>query len=544
MNKDQYIRVSAMEKQPNGIPNTAGHNNDTTRHGSRRRHFLFKLKRMLSNNLLLFLTIAGVFIGFGSGFAIRETHPTEDALMWIGLPGQLYLRLLKMMIVPLIACSVVGGAAALDPKSNGKISLIALIFVLITNGLGSALGIGAAVLFKPGKTEIMRDENQIQGNMQTTDILADLIRNIIPDNLFEATFSQTQTKYRTTEKIIEDNSTGTILNRTVIETTKYLGKMGNPNIIGLIFACTLLGIAAANLKEKGKSFLDFIQSTSETVLLVVRWFMWTTPIGVISLIAVSIASIDDVQSVFAQLGMFIITVTVGIAIQQIIIMPAILFVFGKKNPFTYMISIARPWFIAFAATSTAVAIPEMLIACEEKNKIDKRIARFVVPFSVTISCNGSALYIAAATTFLANLSGIPLTFGDILLIWLLVTIAAMAIPSVPSASIMTTLMILTAMNIPADDIALLLAIEWYLDRIRSTSSVVSHTFCAAVVYNLCKSDLDKLDEKLQADMTRNETAVTMVDDTGSNDDSINELSQLKINGTAMENIDNLSESRI
>lgn len=456
---------------------------------------LYKIKKWMLDNLLLVLTLVGVILGFVVGFGFREAHPSEDALMWIGLPGQLYLRLLKMMIVPLIACSVVCGAAALDPKANGKISLIAFIFIISTNGLGSAIGMGATLMFGAGKESAREVTNNVEGDMQTQDILADLIRNVIPENLFHATFAQTQTKYKGDEIEVERNTT----NGTIIETqkkvTKYLGTMGNPNIIGLIFACTLLGLAAANIQEKGKLFLAFVQSVSDTVITVVRWFMWTTPVGVISLIAVSIASIENVERIFSQLGMFIAAITVGILVQQLIVQSGIYFAFTRKNPYKFLFTIAKPWMIAFASTSTAVAIPEMLTACENKNKIDKRVARFTIPFSVTISCNGSALYIAGATVFVGHLAGFPLTAGDYLLIWLLVTVAAMAIPSVPSASIMTTIMILTSMNIPVEDIALLLAVEWYLDRIRSTSSVVGHTVCTAVVYKLCKNDLDDLDNR-------------------------------------------------
>ncbi|WAR28105.1 EAA2-like protein [Mya arenaria] len=421
----------------------------------------------LMDNLLLFTTLFGVIFGFVLGFAVRPSHPSEEALMWIG-------------------------AAALDPKANGKISLIALVFIISTNALGSAMGIGSVYMFNPGKGEERHADTNIEGNMQTGDILADLIRNIIPDNLFEATFAQTQTKYKIETRLVEVNTTDGIKNETMKTTKRYLGKMDNANII-----------------------------VSDTVIVVVRWFM-TTPVGVISLIGVSIASIDSVQDVFAQLGLFIAAITVGIAVQQLVVMCAIFFVFTRQNPYKFLLSIARPWMIAFAATSTAVAIPEMIAACEGKNNIDKRVARFVIPFSVTISCNGSAMYIAGATCFVANLTGTPLNIADGLLIWLLVTISAMAIPSVPSASIMTTIMVLSSMNIPAEDIALLLAIEWYLDRLRSTSSVVSHTICTAVVYSLCKGDLDKIDEKHH--MPRNETDVTIVIDNSAMDDDI------KLNG--------------
>ncbi|KAL4220033.1 Excitatory amino acid transporter 2 [Mactra antiquata] len=490
-----------------------------------------RLKNIFMENLLLFTTIFGVAFGFIVGFAVREAHPSENAKMWIGLPGQLYLRLLKMMIVPLIACSVICGAASLDPKANGKISLIAFIFIISTNALGSALGIGSVYMFNAGKGEIGQHESDVEGTMHAQDIFADLIRNVIPDNLFEATFSQTQTNYKIvqTQVAINNNSTdvdNNVTMATVPKEKKYLSKGGNANIIGLIFACTLLGLASSSLKSKGKPFLDLIQSISDIVIAVVRWCMWTTPIGVVSLIAVSVAGIGNIEDVFAHLGLFIAAITVGILLQQLLFMSAIFFGITRKNPYKYLLSIMKPWMIGFASTSTAVAIPEMMSACEDKNRIDKRISRFVIPFSVTISCNGSALYIAGATVFVANLAGVPLTLGDILMIWIMVTVAAMAIPSVPSASIMTTVMVLTSMNIPVDDIALLLAIEWYLDRIRTTSSVVSHTFCTAVVYSLCKKDLEIVDNERK--LHRNSTGITIID--GDDDVEINVKNGNIVNG--------------
>ena len=109
MTKDQYIIAPTTDKEALAIENENMYISDKERNPSKCKRFGSKLKGVVTNNLLLFSTIAGVLVGFGLGFAIRETEPTEDTLMWVGLPGQLYLRLLKMMIVPLIACSVICG---------------------------------------------------------------------------------------------------------------------------------------------------------------------------------------------------------------------------------------------------------------------------------------------------------------------------------------------------------------------------------------------------------------------------------------------------
>ncbi|KAL4219748.1 hypothetical protein ACF0H5_020162 [Mactra antiquata] len=452
--------------------------------------------KVLRRNLLLFLTLVGAFLGVGIGFAVRTTQPSNNALMWLGMPGKLYLRLLKMMIVPLIVSSVITGTASLDPKSNGKISLISTLFIFFTNTVGSVLGVLSFLVFKPGvagdNTEFLRTGAQKQ--VQTEDIFADLLRNILPDNLFEATFRQTQTQYKYG---IVNNTGPSNMSLEIIE--KIVSKTDGPNLLGLIFACTLIGIASSSLGEKGKPLIVLFEAATRTVIVIIRWFLWTTPIGVLSLILVAIAAIPEVSSIFHNLGFFIIAVITALVIQQLLVMPLIMFLFTRKNPYRLLIGITKPWLIAFAAASTAVAIPEMLNACEHTLKLDKRIARFVIPFSVTLSANGSAVFIACSCLFISNISGFPPNIGTILMVGVLAAVSSLAIPSVPSASIVTIIMILTSLNIPVDSIALLLAVEFILDRLRSTSSVVSHTMCVSVTNHACKNNL-KIEQTSDVEM--------------------------------------------
>lgn len=449
-----------------------------------------KIGLALRENLLLIMTLIGVVLGVGLGFAIRQADPSANSLMWLGLPGKLYLRLLKMMIVPLIVSSVTTGTASLDPKANGKISMVSFVFIFLTNMVGAILGILSYVAFKPGVGSSMSGitiESSKPAVVDTQDVFADLLRNIIPDNLFEATFRQTITEYEYGTRIIQNaNTTNNVTIKNVI---KYLGKTDGPNLLGLIFACTLIGIAAASLKEKGKTIIDLLESISQTVIVIIRWFLWTTPIGVLSLILVAIADIPDISVLLRDLGMFIAAVTVAITTQQLIVLPLILFVTTRRNPYRFLFNISRPWLISFASASTAVAIPEMFRACEASLRIDKRIVRFVIPFSVTLSANGSAVFIACSSLFIASISGVVPTVATILVIGCLTTVSSLAIPSVPSASIVTIVMILTSLNIPTEAVALLFTTEFFLDRIRSTSSVVSHTMCAAVTHHMCANKL-------------------------------------------------------
>ncbi|XP_071086533.1 excitatory amino acid transporter 2-like [Haliotis cracherodii] len=161
------------------------------------------------------------------------------------------------------------------------------------------------------------------------------------------------------------------------------------------------------------------------------------PLGIGSLIAVSVAGVSNITGTFSQLGMFVVAATVGILFHPFIVMPAIF---------------------------------------------------------VTLNADGSALYITSAALFIAKLDGVEVTTGVVAIIGVLTAVAAMAIPSVPSSSIVTLVIILTSANIPVDHIALLFAVEWFLDRIRTPTNIVSHTFNAAVTYLFCKADLRALDE--------------------------------------------------
>lgn len=452
--------------------------------------------KYLKENAVLLLTLVGVVFGFAIGFGVRELKPSADALMWIGMPGELFLRMLNLMVVPLVIGSVISGTASLDPKSNGKISLVAFTWITCTNTLACILALILAVTIKPGEGSGGSDSEERASPFETQDIFADLFRNIVPNNIVEVAFKKAQTQYSSnTVNVARNLTNGTTIIEAVTTTSKSNAKADSVNVLGMIFVASILGIAAHRLGKKAEIFVQFFSAATEIVILVLRRFFWTSPVGVASLIAKSIAGIDDVADSFSKLGMFVVVVVVGIVIFQLGVLSLLLFAFTRRNPFKFHLSILRPYFIGFAATSTAVALPEMLYCCEVKNKIDSRVTRFTVPFSVTLSANGSAVFIVSAAIFIAQYIGHPLAAGDVVVIGILSAVSAMALPSVPSSSIVTLVIILAAVNIPSGQIALLFAVEWFLDRIRTGTNVVSHCYCAAVTYQIAKNDLERRDKE-------------------------------------------------
>ncbi|KAK7098760.1 excitatory amino acid transporter-like [Littorina saxatilis] len=446
-------------------------------------------------NLLVILTVVGVIVGFIVGFGIRTLQPSQDAVIWIGLPGEVYMRMLKMMILPLIICSVITGTASLDPKCNGKVSAVALTYLMATNCISCVVAIAMAFAIKPGlgveQTEV---SEKVSGQvMETSDIFVDLIRNLFPDNVVSACFEKALTKYSQVESHTVTNVSGQLVNQTVITKVKGVGTAPATNVLGLVLCCMVFGMATTAVGPAGRPFFAFFNSANEVIMRILRWFVWTTPVGVASLIAVALLGTGDLGKAVRSLGMFAVTVTSSLAAYQFLVVPLYFFALTRQNPFTLLLTLGRPWMVSFAAASSAIAIPETLHSLEHVNHVDRRITRFVVPFAASINRDGSSIFIAVSCIFIAQLSGMDLNAAKIVLLWVLTTVISVAIPSVPSAGVVSVLINLTALNIPADSIGLLFAMEWILDRLRSASNMLSHAYCAVTTYVLCKGSLPPLD---------------------------------------------------
>ncbi|KAL5007178.1 hypothetical protein ScPMuIL_015984 [Solemya velum] len=422
--------------------------------------------QVFKNNLLVSLTVFGVILGFVVGFGVRTTHPSQDVLIWTGLCGEVYMRMVKMMVLPLIISSVITGTASLDPKSNGRISVTSLSIILVCNTVPCLLGAILAVIINPGVGVGEFDAKETERpQIDTQDIFTDLIRNLLPDNIVTACFQKTVTVYEqdikkrdAVEAINGTNSTAAV----VQSSTKGIGTANGANLLGLIIMCTLFGIAIGALGEVAKPMFQFFRATGEVILRVLRWLVWFTPLGVASLIAKVIAGTSDLEETFRKLGIYIMTIVVGLVIMVFIIIPVIYFIAIRTNPFRILLSSTRSVMITLATTSTAIAMPETLRILENEHGVDRRVSRFAVPLSVALMRGGSTLYITVSCLFIIQLVGQSLTAGNVLLVIVLTAMSSVAIPSVPSASLVTVIILLTSLNVPADTVGLLLAVEWFL----------------------------------------------------------------------------------
>merc|ERR1719273_2677851 len=189
-----------------------------------------------------------------------------------------------------------------------------------------------------------------------------------------------------------------------------------------------------------------------------------------------------------------VTVCGGIFLYQFTFLQAIYFVIVRKNPFKFWCELFQAWMTSFATASTATALP-INLQCLEKAGVDRRIGKFVLPIGATVNMDGTALFVTVASIFIAQMNGIDLDAGQLVTVVLTSTAASIASASVPSAALVLMLIVLTAIDAPYQDVSLLWAIDWFVDRCRTTNNMLGDAYGAAVVEALSKKELEAMDEE-------------------------------------------------
>lgn len=251
----------------------------------------------------------------------------------------------------------------------------------------------------------------------------------------------------------------------------------------------------------------------------VTGIMWFSPVGIGSVICAKILGVANLANVMSQLAMFIATVCTGIFLYQFIFLQAIYFVFVRKNPFRFWWNLFQSWMTAFATASTAAALP-ITFRCMEKNGVDPRISKFVLPIGATVNMDGTALFVTVASIFIAQMNSIPLNIGSYATIVLTSTAASIASASVPSAALVLMLIVLSAIDAPYQDVSLLWAVDWFVDRCRTTNNMLGDAYGAAVVEALSKSELDLMDAAKYKEQEREEQIKLMADRKDSDEEAL------------------------
>ncbi|XP_010888577.1 excitatory amino acid transporter 3 isoform X2 [Esox lucius] len=315
------------------------------------------LRGLLKRNWLLIATIVSVLLGIGLGVLVREYASLSQLdKQYFGFPGEMLMRMLKLVILPLIVSSMITGVAALDSEVSGKIGLRAVVYYISTTIIAVILGIVLVITIKPGVSQETDhiDRTGITPNVTTVDTLLDLVRNMFPENLVQACFQQYKTKRKELEPPSEvkvNTTTFPPLSTTVMATIfppenitkdyKIVGSYSDGiNVLGLIVFCVAFGLVIGKMGERGRILLEFFDALNEATMRLVQIIMCYMPVGILFLIAAKIIEVDDWE-IFRKMGMYMVTVMTGLAIHSTICLPLIYFAIVRKNPYSFILGMAQ-----------------------------------------------------------------------------------------------------------------------------------------------------------------------------------------------------------
>ncbi|XP_006640041.2 excitatory amino acid transporter 4 isoform X1 [Lepisosteus oculatus] len=476
------------------------------------------IKNFLWRNAFVLLTVAAVMLGIVLGFSLRSRHMSLREIKYFSFPGELLMRMLQMLVLPLIVSSLVTGISSLDNKASGKMGMRAIVYYTVTTFIAVFIGIVMVMIIRPGKGN--RDSPLPTGNnieqVQAADAFLDLIRNMFPPNLVEACFKQYKTLY--TKRVYKKNIT-TAMNLTEVanvtesptlanltgflqetitveETVPVPGSSNGVNALGLVVFSMCFGLVIGNMKQKGQALREFFDCLNEAIMRLVAIIIWYAPMGIMFLIAGKILEMKDLVQVGGQLGMYTISVIVGLLIHGLLVLPLLYFVVTRKNPYIFIGGLLQALITALGTSSSSATLPITFRCLEENNKVDKRVTRFVLPVGATINMDGTALYEAVAAIFIAQVNHMDLNFGQLITISISATAASIGAAGIPQAGLVTMVIVLTSVGLPTEDITLIIAVDWFLDRLRTTTNVLGDSLGTGIIEHLSRQELQTHDAEI------------------------------------------------
>lgn len=391
---------------------------------------------------LLWAILAGAVAGVVCGWLFGEQM---QAVAWL---GELFLDTLKMVIVPLIVAAVISGIGSLgDVRKLGRLGGLTVLYYFLTTATAVFLGLVLVNLVEPGSgVETLESKTPESISDQSPAGFSDIVRTLVTPNLIQAA--------------------------------------ADTELLPIIIFCLLFGAALTVVGDKGKPVLQFFDGLNEAMMKLVMWIMVIAPVGIFALIAGKFgeagggaAFLNEVRAV----GWYVATVIGGLLIHFFLLTGVARLLAGRG--FDYVRAQGRALVTAFGTGTSSGTLP-ITMECAHEAGVDERAVRFVLPLGATINMDGTALYEAVAVMFIAQAYGIELSFAEQTLVFVTATLAAIGAAGIPQAGLVTMIIVLTAVDLPLEGIGLLLAVDWFLDRLRTTVNVWGDSVGAAVVGRL------------------------------------------------------------
>ncbi len=391
----------------------------------------------------------GIILGILSGIMLGETIIPVATII-----GSLFLRMLKMVIIPLIFTSITSGVLGIGTSKNlGRLGLKTMAYYAASSLIAILTGLLLVNVIKPG----IGAELGLTADVSTSDItaggLGDILYRIVPDNL--------------------------------------ISSMANGEILPIIFFCIILGVFISKLNDRHRMLMtDFFNAGFEVMMSITHFIIWFAPLGVFGLIAKITATTGF--EVFRSLGMYFITVLAGLLIHYLVSLPLFIIILSRENPIRHLKNMGIALLTAFTTSSSSATLP-LTLECAEKNAgISNKISSFVLPLGATVNMDGTALYECVAAMFIAQVYGIELNFAAQFTVVITALLASIGAAGIPMAGLVMMTIILKAVGLPLEGIGLILAVDRILDMIRTSTNVWSDS-CGTLIIAKSEGELKNQD---------------------------------------------------
>ena len=407
-----------------------------------------------------------VFIGLVSGIIVgallypMKENPIVSKYIVSGLfefLGQGFLRLVKMIIVPLVFASLVTGTAAMnDVKKLGRIGIKTLAFFMGTTAIGIIAAIVGANILKPGAGIVLENVQKAQYVAKGTDSFVKVLLNIIPTNPIEALVK---------------------------------GEM-----LQVIFFAVMTGFVITILGEKAKRLQGIFEEVNSLMLKMVSLIMELAPFGIFGLIGKTFITLG--WAAMKPLASFIIVTYILLLFHGLVVYQILLRVYAKESPVAFLKKILAPMTLAFSTSSSAACIPLSLKTLKEEFNVEEKVSSFTIPLGATINMDGTAIMQGVATVFIAQLYNINLTTNDYFMVVLTSVLASIGTAGVPGVGTIMLSMVLSQVGLPLEGIGMILAVDRIVDMGRTTVNITGDLVCSVIIDRIEKR-AENAEEKVQ-----------------------------------------------
>jgi len=395
-------------------------------------------------------------------------HGLLEGLSFVG--NTFFIGLLKMVLVPLVAASVIVGVSSIgDPAQLGRVGGWTVLYYFTTMVAAVVLGVVLVVSIGPGNDfDAAFRAQQVQQFAQDAGVAQQRVQDAGAQGLWGA-FKNIATQ------LIPSNP---------------IGDAANGRLLPVISFSLILGIVLTVIGPRGRPVLDFFDSLFVAIMKLVDWILWLAPLGVFCLVTWTVARIGA-GSLIGPLGKYMLTVIAGLAVHGLIVLPLVLWLFGRTNPYKFMHQMRGALMTAFGTDSSSATLPVTIDCAEQFGGVSKRAAGFVLPLGATVNMDGTALYEAVAVVFLFQCFGIELGATQLVIIVITATLSAVGAAGIPSAGLVTMVIVVEAVNhslgltgdqrLPLAAVGIILGVDRVLDMCRTTVNVWGDSVGAKII---------------------------------------------------------------